>query len=403
MPERALEGLQVIECGEAGAATYAAKLMADLGADVIKVEEPGRGDPARRLGPFPGGQPHSEKSGAYLYYNCNKQGVTLNLRDARGRDLLDRLLSEADVFVHDFPPAQANAMDLEYQRIHEINPRLVMTSISPFGESGPYRDYKAHDLTTLAAGGWLWLNGWPGHPEMPPLRPFGQQSARQAGVNAAVATMGALFSRLRSGKGQHIEVSAQECITSILEFAFTIWSYMETPTARWGQRPIQPIDFFQCKDGGWIFALCVEEHQWQRLVELMETPEWTTWEVASNRFARASNWDALRPFMEEWVSHWNTDDLYRAAQEKRVPFAPASTLADLVDSPHLKARGFFVEVAYPQAGTLKQPGAPYKLSRTPWEIRSSAPTLGQHNQSVFNERLGLSSGELKSLREAGVV
>ncbi len=398
MPDCALEGLKVVECNTTGAASYAAKLMADLGAEVVKVEPPD-GDLARTLGPFPGGERHPEKSGTFLYYNCNKLGVTLDIGEPRPRALFDRLVADSDVFVHDFAPGQADSLGLVYERLRELNPHLVMTSISPFGHSGPYRDYKAYDLTSLSAGGWLWLNGWPLHPEMPPLRPFGNQSAIQAGVNAAVATMGALFARLRSGRGQHIEVSTQECILSILEFAFEIWAYMETPTARWGQRPIQPLDFFQCKDGGWIFALCVEEHQWQRLVELMETPEWTTWDVSTNRFVRAANWDALRPFMEEWVSQWNTDDLYRAAQEKRIPFAPASTIADLVDSPHLKARGFFVEVAHPHAGTLKQAGAPYKLSATPWQIRSPSPALGQHNAAVFGERLGLSSAEMQ---EAGI-
>jgi crotonobetainyl-CoA:carnitine CoA-transferase CaiB-like acyl-CoA transferase len=178
---------------------------------------------------------------------------------------------------------------------------------------------------------------------------------------------------------------------------------MDTQTARYGQRPIQPLDFFQCKDGGWIFALTIEEHQWQRLVELMEAPEWTQWEVSANRFARASNWDALRPFMEEWVSQWNTDDLYRAAQAKRVPFAIVSTLSDLVDSPHIKARGFFVQFAHPEAGSFKYPGAPYKLAETPWEIRSPAPALGQHNEGILGGRLGVARSELASLREAGVV
>ena len=401
MPDRALEGLTVVECNRTGAAAYAAKLMADLGADVIKIEPPD-GDPARSFGPFPNGDRHPNKSGLYLFLNCNKQGATLNLSEPKGRELLDRLLAQADVFVHDFTPREARSLGLDYSRIRGLNERLIMTSISPFGESGPQRDYLAHDLTLLSAGGWAWLNGWPGRPEMPPPRAYGQQTSYQAGVNAALATAGALFARLRNGKGQHIEVSARECITSIIEFAYTIWSYVETPTARWGQRPIHPIDMFECKDGGWIFALCVEEHQWQALVEVMGTPEWATWEVAANRFLRASNWDALRPFMEEWVREWNTDDLYRAVQAKRVPFAPASTLADLVDSPHLKARGFFVQVAHPQAGNLTQPGAPYKMRSTPWEIRSPAPTLGQHNEKVF-AGVGVSSQELASLGEAGVV
>ncbi|TMG03054.1 MAG: CoA transferase [Chloroflexi bacterium] len=401
MPESALDRLTIIEYNRTGGAAYATKLMADLGAEVIKVE-PLTGDPDRCLGPFPGGEPHPEKSGTFLYLNCNKQSVMLDITNHTGRQVLDSLLRDADVFIHDIPPAEAEALGLSDKQVRAGKDRLVTTFISPFGESGPHRDWKAYDLTTLSAGGWTWLNGWPGHPEMPPLRPFGRQSAYQAGVNAALATMGALLARLRTGRGQHVEVSAQECITAILEMTFAFWPYMNAPTARWGQRPIHPIDFFQCKDGGWIFVLCVEEHQWQRLVELMETPEWTQWEVAANRFVRASNWDALRPFMEEWVSQWTTDDLYKAAQAKRIPFAPASTLSQLLDSEHLKARGFFVEIAYPQAGTIKQPGAPFKMSETPWEIRTPAPTLGQHNETILGERLGLSGDEIKSLNGARV-
>ena len=399
---RALEGLKVIECGVAGAAAYAGKLMADLGADVVKIEGP-QGDPDRSLGPFPGGEPHPDKSGIFLYLNCNKQGISLDLENARGKELLDRLLADADVLVHDYTPPEAGRLGVEYERLAAANPRLVMTSISPFGQTGPYRDYQAYDITTGSAGGWTWLNGWPGHPEMPPMKPFGHQTAYQAGVNAAVATMGALLWRLRSGKGQHIDVSAQECITAILEMTFAFWPYMQTPTARWGQRPIHPIDFFQCKDGGWLFVLCIEEQQWKSLVDLMGNPEWAEWEVFANRLVRAANWDALKPMIQEWVSEWNTDDLYRAAQEKRIPFAPASTVADLLSSPHLKARGFFVEVAHPETGSLTHPGAPYKLSRTPWEIRSPAPALGQHNESILCGHLGLSSSELASLREEGIV
>jgi crotonobetainyl-CoA:carnitine CoA-transferase CaiB-like acyl-CoA transferase len=402
MADRALEGLRILDCGGTKAAAYATKLMADLGADVIKVEEPGVGDPSRHAGPFPGGVAHPEKSGAFLYLNCNKQGITLDLRQARGRKILERLTAEADVLVHAYPPKGAEDRGLEYGPLSGLNPRLVMASISPFGQDGPYRDHKAYDITTASAGGWAWINGWPGAPEMPPLKAFGEQTEYQAGVNAAVATMGALFWRLRSGQGQHIDISAQECITSIIELSYVFWPYMKIPAVRWGQRPIHPIDGFECKDG-WVFVLCIEEAQWQSLVELMGNPEWASWEVFGNRLVRASNWDALRPFLADWVSEWKVDDLYRAAQAKRIPFAPVSSMADLLDSDHLKARGFFVQIGHPEAGSLQYPGAPYKLGATPWEIRSPAPTLGQHNEAVLAGGLGLSPGELASLKEEGVV
>jgi CoA:oxalate CoA-transferase len=395
MPDRALEGLTVVELNTTQAAAYGSKLMADLGAEVIKVEPP-HGDPARAFGPYPHHEPHPEGSGTFLYLNTNKLGVTLDIATPSGRSLLDKLIAKADVLMHDFTPSQADELDLTWDRVHALNGDLVMTEIFPFGSTGPKRDYKGEDLTLLSAGGWTWLNGWPQHPEMPPLKPYGQQSAYQGGVTAALSTMGALFGQQRGlAKGQRVEVSVQESIASILEMTLPMHSYMEIPAVRWGNRPIQPIDFFQCKDGAWIFVLAIEEHQWQGIVDLMGKPEWTTWDVSANRFTRASNWDALRPFMEEWVKEWNADDLYHAAQQKRVPFAPVSTLSDLINSKHLNARGFFVEVTHPEAGTLKHAGAPYKLSATPWEIRSPAPTLGQHNDLVFREKLGLSAEEAK--------
>jgi crotonobetainyl-CoA:carnitine CoA-transferase CaiB-like acyl-CoA transferase len=394
MPERALEGITVVEAGKTGAAAYGAKLMADLGADVVKVEPP-QGDPARALGPFPGHKTDPDASGTYLYLNTNKQGITLDVSSDKGRTALDRLIESADVLIHDFTPKEAERLDLVYDRIRSLNPDLVMTSIFPFGGSGPLRDYRAEELTLLSAGGWAWLNGWPGMPEQPPLKPYGFQTAYQGGVTAALSTMGALFARQRGlVKGQHIEVSVQECIASILEMTLPLWSYTNVTAVRYGNRPIQPIEMMQCKDGAWIFALTIEEHQWERLVDLMGQPEWTTWEVAANRFVRASNWDALRPFFQEFVSQWNAADLYKAAQERRIPFAPVSTLSDLVASEHLAVRGFFVEVDHPKAGKLKHAGAPFQMSGTPWEIRSPAPTLGQHNRQVLGERLRMSDADI---------
>jgi crotonobetainyl-CoA:carnitine CoA-transferase CaiB-like acyl-CoA transferase len=262
MPGRALEGLTIVECGTRGAAAYGAKMLADLGAEVIKVEPPA-GDPDRALGPFPGGEPHPEKSGAFLYLNTNKLGVTLDLTTDKGRRVLGKLAARADALIHDCPPAEAAAAGLTYDAIRAANPDIIMTSVTPFGMTGPHKDYRATDLTLQAAGGWLWMNGWPGHPEMPPLKAYGRQPSYQGGTNAALATMGALYGRSRGGPGQHIDISIQECVAAILEFNLPMWSYLETPVVRWGQRPIHPIDMFQCKDGAWVFVLCIEEHQWR--------------------------------------------------------------------------------------------------------------------------------------------
>jgi len=397
-----LTGLKVIEIGEMVSAPYAAKLMADVGAEVIKVEQPEVGDPARRRGPFPRNEPHPEKSGLFLYLNANKLGITLNLASPRGMSLLERLVADADVLIHNFPPFEMDRLGLDFERLRRVNNRLVMTSITPFGMDGPNRNYRATNLVLWSAGGACYLNGAPQRPDLPPLAAFGQQAYYQAGAHAAVATMGAVLGRLAHGEGQHVEVSVQETVASILEMTFAFWPYAGMITTRLGQKPIQPLDVMECRDG-YIYVCCVEEHQWQAFVELMGKPEWATEEIFSDRLKRAANWDALRPLLQEWVGQQSVQELYRKALDRKIPFAPVSTMGDLLSAEHLKARGFFVEIHHPEAGTYRYPGAPAKYSRTPWELRLPAPLLGQHNREIYVGRLKLSEAELKELEDAGVV
>ncbi len=398
----ALAGLRIIEIGEMVSAPYAAKLMADVGADVIKIERPGLGDPARRRGPFVDDQPHPEKSGLFLYLNSNKLGVTLDIANARGFALLERLVQDADVLMHNLAPAEMDRIGLTFERLSKVNPKLVMTSITPFGLDGPHRDYHATNLTLWCAGGACYLNGSPEHPDKPPLAAFGQQAYYQGGAHAAVATMGALLGGLNDGVGQHVEVSVQETVASILEMTFAFWPYIGMIASRLGQKPIQPLDVMECKDG-YIFICCIEEHQWHSFVDVMGHPQWAGEEIFQDRLKRAAHWDALRPLLQEWVGEQRVHELYTKALHRKIPFAPVSTMGDLLSAEHLKARGFFVEIAHPEAGTYRYPGAPTKYSVTPWEIRHAAPLLGQHNREVFGERLGLSDAELADLRKSGVI
>ena len=172
--------------------------------------------------------------------------------------------------------------------------------------------------------------------------------------------------------------------------------------SRLGQKPIQPLDFFECRDG-WIFLCCVEESQWQTFVDLMGNPEWASMELFTNRLARAQNWDALKLLLQEWAQSQSVDEIYQAGQARRVPLAPVSNMADLLASDHLKVRGFFAVIDHPQAGSLRYPGAPYRFSATPWTIRRPAPLLGQHNTEVYAGELGLSTAALTALHHDGVV
>jgi crotonobetainyl-CoA:carnitine CoA-transferase CaiB-like acyl-CoA transferase len=388
----ALAHLRVLEVGDGVSAAYATKLLADLGADVVKIEAPGRGDATRRRGPFPGGVPHPEKSGLFLYLNANKRGITLDLTADPGRDALGRLAARADLVVHDVHPTAMAAHGLDRDRLAAQNPCLILTSIAPFGLSGPHATYRGTDVVLWNAGGIAALNGEPSRPDLPPLKAFGDQSGFQAGVNAAIASLAALFGRLTTGYGEHVEVSTQECLATILELTFEFYPYCGLVASRLGAKPIQPLCFMECRDG-WIFLCCVEEHQWRSFVEIMGNPEWASMELFDNRLARGANFDALQVFLQDWCREQSVAELYEQAQRRRVPFAPVSTMGDLLASPHLRARGFFVTLDHPVAGRVTMPGAPYRLAATPWTLRAPAPTLGQHTAEVLAE-VGLDAREL---------
>ncbi len=379
---RALEGIRVLEVGHLVGAAYATKLLADLGADVVKIEPPRTGDAARRRGPYPGGVAHPEKSGLFLYLNANKRGITLDLTTGGGRRAFDRLVADADLLVHNVHPTDMAQHGLDYDRLSALNPGLVMTSIAPFGLTGPHARYRATDVVLWGAGGVATLNGDPAHPELPPLRAFGEQAGFQAGIHAAIPSLAALFARLTTGRGDHVEVSTQEALASILELTFEFWPYCGLIASRLGAKPIQPLCFMECRDG-WIFVCCVEEHQWRNFVEIMGNPEWAEMELFENRLARGANFDALQALLQEWCAEQSVYDLYEKAQRKRVPFAPVSTMGDLLGSDHLRARGFFATIDHPVAGTVTMPGAPFRMAATPWELRRPAPTLGQHTREVL--------------------
>ncbi len=381
-----LEGVRVLELGHLVSAAYATKLIADLGADVVKIEE-SQGDRARQRGPFPAGAPHPEKSGLFLALNTNKRGVRLDLRQKQGKEQLQRLVAWADILIHNYSPPVMFELGISYDAFRRINPRLVMCSITPFGLTGPHRDYKAYEITLAHGGGWAWLSpGASDRPDLPPLKAFGHQADFQGGLAAAVATLAAYYRALETGTGEHIDLSVQEFVASFLEQNFVYYTYQGKVASRLGQRLIYPWGIYECQDG-LIFLVNVEQDQWQRLVELMGNPEWASWEIFKDPFVRAENYDVLKPYMEEGIKEWKVEDLWRAGQERRICFSPVFSMAQLAQQEQLRIRNFFVEVTHPQAGTLIHLGPPYQLREPWWKIRRPAPLLGEYNIEVLTQQL----------------
>jgi len=404
MTTGALSDLKVVELGSMVSAPFCTKLLASLGAEVIKIEKPGTGDDARRIGPFRQDNPDPECSGLFLYLNAGKLGVTLNLETDGGLSAFRALIRDADILVENNLPREMERLGLTYEELQAPNPGLIMTSITPFGYTGPYRDYQATDLISFHAGGLGYITPRPvvGLPDKGPLRARGHIADFIAGLDAAAGTLCALYERDRSGTGQHLDISEQESVAVSVATLFAGYSYTGNTPARVGAAPYQPVAMLPCKDG-YVDIQCMTDEQWMRLVEVMGDPDWAHLDIFKDVFSRAENWQSLQPLLADWLSTRGKHEFYLEAQAKRVPSAPVNTVEDIVGSDHLAARGFFVESEHPVAGTLTYPGPLMKLSGTPQDTAQRAPLLGEHNESVLGGRLGYSREDLSRVRNAVVV
>ena len=295
------------------------------------------------------------------------------------------------------------ALGINYETFRQLNPHLVMCSITPFGLTGPHHQYHAYEITLAHGGGWAWLSpGASDRPDLPPLKAFGHQADFQGALAASVVTLGAYYRALNTGTGEHIDLSVQAFVASFLEQNFVYYSYMGKVASRLGQRLLYPWGIFQCQDGP-IFLVNVEQDQWLRLVDLMGNPEWASWEIFKDQFTRAENWDVIKPYLDEWMQQWKVEDLWREGQERRICFSPVFTMPQLATQEQLRTRNFFIEVNHPQVGTLTHLGAPYRLGESWLKIKRPAPLLGEHNAEVFASRANLRKTTLEQQAQSSVV
>ena len=406
MPEQALSDVKVLDLTWHIAGPYCTKLLAGYGAEVIKVEKPGEGDPTRRMGPFFKDDPHPEKSGLFLHLNTNKKGITLNLKSATGKKILKALVSDADILVESFSPRVMPSLGLDYQTLEQINPKLVMVSISNFGQSGPYRDFKASEIVEYAMGGEMYSTGTAGRE---PLKLGGNVTQYQAGTVAAVATMGALYGAECQEVGQHVDVSIMETqagstdrrIIYLLGYACAGVLTTRWPPPREAVRMmILPQGVYPCKDG-FINTLSLPQW-WPRYLEAMGMPELKDDPRFQNIFSAEAGmeFDAI---WYSWLADHTREELFEIFREARIASAPVNSPEDLLKYPHLKERQYFTEIDHPETGKVDYPGAPFKMTETPCQAMHPAPLLGQHNEEIYCKLLGYSREELVKLRESGVI
>jgi len=399
MPQGALKGVKVLDLTHHVSGPYSTKLLADFGADVVKVEQPS-GDPARRIPPFYHDETGPDKSLLFLYLNTNKQGITLNLKTLHGLGLLKDLVRDSDILVENFSPRVMPSLGLDYPLLKEINPSLVMVSITNFGQTGPYRNYKANDIVEYALGGLMYIFG-SYHRE--PLKHALHQAQFKAGTNAASAALMALYHQRLTGIGQHVDVSIQESIASALRDVVN--NYTNTGAIRRRQpnhsgdltRIRQTSDGHILPNPGMGLGL-----DWNVVVEFLEAPD-----LADNKFntssARLANAEELGEILDRIFLTKNKYEMFHAANQKRFTYGVIQSAEEVLADEQFKHRGYFVEIDHPVVGTITYPGAPFLMDGTPWEAKVPAPMLGQHNDEVFGKRLGCAGEDLARLRALEVI
>ena len=396
----ALDGLRVLEVASMVAGPFCGKLLACLGADVIKAEPPRVGDPSRRRGPFPGDVPHPERSGLFLYLNTSKKSITLDLQDPQGRVLLKQLAAQVDVVVHDCRPSLAHATGLVHELLAKSNPHLIVAAVTPFGGSGPYADYQARHVNVFHAGGegYLLPNGLAldTFPHRAPLAAGSYMSDYQGGLTAALGILAAVYARHGGAPGQEVDCSLQEAQLAI------------------GYLPIQRLEaeglvedrfsrYFRvggvlAAQDGYVELLTLEPRQWEGLASLLGEPDW----AAPEKFEDpAKHGPEINEGLRKWAKEHTKAWLYDQGQAYGVPIAPYFSPAEVFHSRQQRDRGFFVPVDHPEAGCYEYPGLPFRLGGNP-ERLNRAPLLGEHNRETF-EQLGYSPLDIADLGRAGVI
>lgn len=416
-PKTLLEPYRVLDLSDESG-VFCGRILADLGADVIKIEPPG-GDAMRGIGPFYHDIPHPEKSLYWFTFNTSKRGITLDITKPEGREIFKKLVASADFVIECFPPGVMESLGLGYDDLNRINPRIILTSITPYGQSGPYAQYKTSDITALAMGGLMYLMG---DPDRPPVRVSAQQAYAQSGAQAAVGAMVAHYHRETTGEGQHVDVSMQEAISNTLDTTQQAWNLQQLIFKRTGcsralgDRVVRAI--YPCKDGYmacWspndlkILAQWVEDagfsDEARELALLIDV--WEQVEGGKLSLSQALTQEELNRFQElrmPFLKAHTKAQLYQKAVDNHFGWVPVQTPKDLVEYSQLKARNYFVGVSHPELGdTITYPGAPYKLSQTPWRIKNRAPLIGEHNQEIYQGELGLSQDDINALNQADVI
>ena len=396
MAEKALSHIKVIDLTHYIAGPYCTKLMAGFGAEIIKIERPKTGDKLRSTGPFFKNQEGLETSIPFLWLNTGKKSITLNLKNEKGVEVFKKLVRDADVVMENFSPRVMPNLGLSYENLREINPGLVMASISNFGQTGPYKDYKAGEIELNAMSGVMHMTG---APDKSPLTSGPAMCQYSAGLHAYTAILLALFQRGITGKGQYIDISIMECGMEHIENTLTNFLHLGKNGKR-GAHTFAPWGLYRCKDG-YAAVICAPFRHWTRGAEIFQEPRLIEDKYKHVKY-RDQHREEVDALIQPWLSNHKKEDVFHKGQEHNLAFGHLATFEETLESPQHKARDFFVEIDHPEVGKHKYCGTPFNISHTSCESQR-APLLGEHNEDIYNNLLGYSTQKIQCLQEEGVI
>lgn len=393
----ALQGVRILDLTRVLAGPFATMMMADMGAEVIKIEMVKKGDDSRQFGPFVNGE-----SSYYMNLNRNKKGITLNLKNPRGKEIFIEMVKKADIVMENYRPGTMEKLGLGYEELKKINPRIIYACVSGFGHYGPYKDRAGYDIIGQAMSG---LMSTTGQADGEPTRTGTAMSDVLAGLSVTIGTLSALHYRDKTGIGQKVDVSLVDSTVASMEIINQIYLVEGRIPERIGNRyeSTYPYDSFRAKDGSIVIG-AANDKLWSKVCELMNKPELATCEDFDKNIKRVQRHAEVKQIVEEWTVQHTIDELVEALLEAGVPVAPINTIDRVVKDPHIAvAREMFVDVEHPIAGKMKITGSHIKLSETRPTVKTPAPILGEHNKEFYQEFMGLTEEEIQKMSEEGII
>lgn len=391
-----LDGLRVIDLTRVLAGPYCTMLLADMGADVIKIENPVGGDDSRAFGPYKRGL-----SAYYMGLNRSKRSVTLNLKDEKGKEMLKSLVRGADVVVENYKPGTMDKLGLGYEVLRDINPKIIYAASSGFGQTGPYSSKAAYDLIIQGMSGFMSITGFD---KEHPVKAGSSIADIFAGVFTAIGILSALEYRRRTGVGQMVDVAMLDCMVSTLENALATYDCTGESPEPIGNvhRSISPFASFTTADGQ-VNVCAGNDELWRRFCEVIGLQEYASDPRFADNKSRVANFGELKPLINEQMMKKNTAEWTVALDAVKVPCGPIMNIAQVMNDPHVQSRDMVVSLTHPVAGRLLVPGVPIKFSESPAAIKCAAPELGEHNKEVYTELLGMSEAEIDELKKKGTI